>query len=122
MVLLADTERIGAQTALRISLVTEVTPLDTLWTRAHELAALIAQRHPVAVQGSIRAIWEAQSLPRAQAGDKRAALHTNRQAVGYGPPLRPTSKARAGRFDERCAERQPATERAVRVSIREQFR
>jgi enoyl-CoA hydratase/carnithine racemase len=67
MVLLADTERIGAQTALRISLVTEVTPLDTLWTRAHELAALIAQRHPVAVQGSIRAIWEAQSLPRAQA-------------------------------------------------------
>jgi enoyl-CoA hydratase/carnithine racemase len=67
MVLLADTERIGAQTALRISLVTEVTPLDTLWTRAHELAGLIAQRHPVAVQGSIRAIWEAQSLPRAQA-------------------------------------------------------
>ena len=67
MVLLADTERIGAQTALRISLVTEVTPLDTLWTRAHELATLIAQRHPVAVQGSIRAIWEAQSLPRAQA-------------------------------------------------------
>jgi enoyl-CoA hydratase/carnithine racemase len=67
MVLLADAERIGAQTALRISLVTEVTPLDTLWTRAHELAALIAQRHPVAVQGSIRAIWEAQSLPRAQA-------------------------------------------------------
>src|ERR1700742_1373184 len=50
MVLLADTERIGAQTALRISLVTEVTPLDTLWTRARELAALIAQRHPVAVQ------------------------------------------------------------------------
>ena len=67
MVLLADTERIGARTALRISLVTEVTPLDTLWTRAHELATLIAQRHPVAVQGSIRAIWEAQSLPRAQA-------------------------------------------------------
>ena len=67
MVLMADTERIGAQTALRISLVTEVTPLDTLWARAHELAALIAQRHPVAVQGSIRAIWEAQSLPRAQA-------------------------------------------------------
>jgi enoyl-CoA hydratase/carnithine racemase len=67
MVLMADTERIGAQTALRISLVTEVTPLATLWTRAHELAALIAQRHPVAVQGSMRAIWEAQSLPRAQA-------------------------------------------------------
>jgi hypothetical protein len=28
---------------------------------------MIAKRHPIAVQGSIRAIWEAQSLPRAQA-------------------------------------------------------
>jgi enoyl-CoA hydratase/carnithine racemase len=67
MVLLADSERIGAQTALRISLVTEVTRPDALWPRAAELAAMIAARHPVAVQGSIRAIWEAQSLPRAQA-------------------------------------------------------
>jgi enoyl-CoA hydratase/carnithine racemase len=67
MVLMADAERIGAQTALRISLVTEVTSAETLWSRAHELAALIAKRHPIAVQGSVRAIWEAQSLPRAQA-------------------------------------------------------
>ncbi len=67
MVLLADDERIGAQTALRISLVTEVVTADRLWARAAELAATIARRHPVAVQGSIRAIWEAQSLPRAQA-------------------------------------------------------
>ncbi len=67
MVLLADAERIGAQTALRISLVTEVTSAAALWPRADELARLIATRHPVAVQGSIRAIWEAQSLPRAQA-------------------------------------------------------
>ena len=67
MVLMADAERISAQTALRISLVTEIAAADALWNRAHELAATIAGRHPVAVQGSIRAIWEAQSLPRAQA-------------------------------------------------------
>lgn len=67
MVLLADSERISAQTALRISLVTEVTAREALWARAAELADMIAARHPVAVQGSIRAIWEAQSLPRAQA-------------------------------------------------------
>src|SRR5580658_2189146 len=67
MVLLADSERIGASTALRISLVTEVTTSDQLWARARELAVMIAQRHPVAVQGSVRALWEAQSLPRAQA-------------------------------------------------------
>lgn len=67
MVLLADSERITAQTALRISLVTEVVPLERLWSRARELALLIAARHPVAVQGSIRAIWEAQGMPRPQA-------------------------------------------------------
>jgi enoyl-CoA hydratase/carnithine racemase len=67
MVLLADSERITAQTALRISLVTEVVSLDRLWARAHELAVMIAARHPIAVQGSIRAIWEAQGIPRPQA-------------------------------------------------------
>jgi len=67
MVLLADTERVCAQTALRISLVTEVTTGEALWARAHELAVSVARRHPVAVQGSVRALWEAQSLPRAQA-------------------------------------------------------
>ena len=67
MVLLADAERISARTALRISLVTEVTANEQLWARAHELAAMVARRHPVAVQGSVRAVWEAQSLPRAQA-------------------------------------------------------
>ncbi len=67
MVLLADQERIGAETALRISLVTEITELNALWPRADALARMIALRHPVAVQGSVRALWEAQSLPRAQA-------------------------------------------------------
>ena len=68
MVLLADSERISAQTALRISLVTEIAPTpEKLWERAQQLARQIAARHPVAVQGSIRAIWEAQSMPRSQA-------------------------------------------------------
>lgn len=67
MVLLADSERITAQTALRISLVTEVVPLERLWARARELALMVAARHPVAVQGSVRAIWEAQGMPRPQA-------------------------------------------------------
>jgi enoyl-CoA hydratase/carnithine racemase len=68
MVLLADSERICATTALRISLVTEIAPTrEQLWERAQQLALQIALRHPVAVQGSIRAIWEAQGMPRAQA-------------------------------------------------------
>lgn len=65
MALLGNHERISAQTAFRIDLVTEVTPLDELWPRAAELAALIADKHPVAIQGTVRAIWEAQGMPRA---------------------------------------------------------
>ena len=63
MVLLGNHERISAQTALRISLVTEVLPKESLWERAHELAGFIASKHPVAIEGSVKAIWESLSLP-----------------------------------------------------------
>ena len=59
MVLLGNHERITAQTALRISLVTEVLPADKLWDRAHELAGFIASKHPVAIEGSVKAMWDA---------------------------------------------------------------
>lgn len=65
MALLGNHERISAQTAFRIDLVTEVTALGDLWPRAAELAGLIADKHPVAIQGTVRAIWEAQGMPRA---------------------------------------------------------
>jgi enoyl-CoA hydratase/carnithine racemase len=67
MVLLGNHERISAQTALRISLVTEVLPREKLWDRANELAAIIATKHPIAVEGSVRAIWEGLSLPHREA-------------------------------------------------------
>lgn len=67
MVLLGNDERISATTALRISLVTEVLAADQLWARAAELAAIIADKHPVAIQGSVRAMWEALSLPHRDA-------------------------------------------------------
>lgn len=67
MALLGNDERIGAQTALRISLVTEVTPLDRLWARAHELAAKIAAKPPSAVQGTTKAIWESLDIGRSAA-------------------------------------------------------
>ena len=67
MTLLGNDERIGAETALRISLVTEVTPLDRLWARAHELAAKVAAKPSVATQGSVRAIWESLDVGRSAA-------------------------------------------------------
>jgi enoyl-CoA hydratase/carnithine racemase len=67
LALMGADERISAATALRISLVTEVTPRADLWRRAHEIAAAIARKHPVAVQGAVRAVWEGLSLPHAEA-------------------------------------------------------
>ena len=67
MVLMGNDERIGADTALRISLVSEVTALEALWPRAHALAATIAAKPAVAVQGSVRAIWESLDATRTAA-------------------------------------------------------
>jgi enoyl-CoA hydratase/carnithine racemase len=67
MALLGNDERIGAQSALAMSLVTEITPLDQLWARAHEIAATIANKPSVAVQGTVKAIWESLDMPRSTA-------------------------------------------------------
>ena len=67
MVLLGNDERMSAQTALRISLVSEITPRERLWPRAHELAAAIARKPATAIQGTVRALWEAKDLPHSAA-------------------------------------------------------
>lgn len=58
MTLMGNNERISAETALRIGLVSEVTSRDELWGRADELAKIIAEKPAAAIQGSVRAIWE----------------------------------------------------------------
>jgi len=60
-------ERITPETALRIGLVTEVVPRAELWDRAHAIAASIAARNPVAIQGTVRAIWESLDMTRSTA-------------------------------------------------------
>lgn len=91
MVLLGNDERIGAQTALRLSLVTEVVARDALWERAHALAAKIAAKPPAATQGSVRAIWESLDVGRNAAlqmalkycllGNAEGVPQVNREAV-----------------------------------------
>ncbi|MBX6387936.1 MAG: enoyl-CoA hydratase/isomerase family protein [Frankia sp.] len=56
-------ERVTAQTALRIGLVTEIVERDQLWARAHEIAAGIAAKPSAATQGTVRAIWESLDRP-----------------------------------------------------------
>lgn len=61
--LTGNDERITAQTALRLGIVTEVVARDELWPAAGRLAREIAARRPDAVQGTVRAIWEALDVP-----------------------------------------------------------
>lgn len=50
-------ERVGAAKALQIGLVSEVVGRDELWDRADVLARRLADKPPVAIQGTVRAIW-----------------------------------------------------------------
>jgi enoyl-CoA hydratase/carnithine racemase len=67
MVLLGNDERLSAHTAMRIGIVSEVVPLEQLWPRAAELAAIIAAKPPAATAGSVKAIWQSLDLPRSVA-------------------------------------------------------
>lgn len=65
--LMGNEERITAETALRIGLVSEVVPRAELRDRARAIAATIAARNPQAIQGTVRAVWESLDMSRSMA-------------------------------------------------------
>ena len=67
MTLMGNDERICAETALRIGLVSEVVANEKLWDRAREIATKIAEKPPTAVEGSLKAIWRALDKTRSAA-------------------------------------------------------
>jgi len=79
--LMGNDERVGADTALQIGLVSEVVPREALWTRAHAIAATIAAKPPAATQGTVKAIWESLDKPY------RAALEQNLIYTRLGNPI-----------------------------------
>ncbi len=79
--LMGNDERVSADTALRIGLVSEVVTADQLWNRAHEIAATIAAKPPTATQGTVKAIWESLDKPY------RAALDQGLIYTRLGNPL-----------------------------------
>lgn len=81
MALLGNDERVGAETALRIGIVTEVVERAELWDRAHELAAAIAEKPSAATQGTVRAIWESLDRPY------RAAMEQGLIYTRLGNPI-----------------------------------
>jgi len=69
LALLGANERLSAQRAFQIGLVSEVLPLSELHDAAAWAATAIASAPPIAIQGTVRAIWAAQDLPRREALD-----------------------------------------------------
>ena len=90
MALMGNDERVGADTALRIGLVTEVVAREQLWNRAHEIAEAIAAKPPTATQGTVKAIWESLDKPY------RAAMD---QGLIYTRLGNPIAKAELARLD-----------------------
>ena len=80
--LMGSDERLTATTAQRIGLVTEVVTGAELRARAADVAAQIASRDPIAIQGTVRAIWEATEMPPSMA-KQNGLLYTH---VGNRPP------------------------------------
>ena len=89
MALMGLDERVSADRALAIGLVTEIVDRAELWERAHQIAAAIAAKPPAAVQGTVRAIWESLDVGRT------VALQRGRAYTQIGNPLSEGSVDRA---------------------------
>lgn len=62
-------ERVSAETAQQLGLVSEVVPAERLEDAAHELAVTIASQPTVAVQATVRTLWAAKDMSGLQATD-----------------------------------------------------
>ncbi len=100
MTLLGNHERISAARALEIGLVTEVVAAADLPAAAHRIATAIASQPPTAVQASLRSLWAARELTRAQMLDvgntflnlamSEAALAEGQAVFRSGQRIEPT--------------------------------
>jgi enoyl-CoA hydratase/carnithine racemase len=81
MALLGSQERMSAQRAYEVGLVTEVVPHDQLMARARELAAALCKNAPLAVWGTKMGILQGLGLPIEQAEEI---------AVGYLKVVEPS--------------------------------
>ncbi len=94
MTLLGAEERMTAARAHQVGWVSEVVPLSELRERAGWAASVLARSHPVAMQATLRALWAARDLGRAEAlrtawayvgmGDDQDALDAGRARFASG--------------------------------------
>jgi enoyl-CoA hydratase/carnithine racemase len=67
MMIMGRHEAIDADRALKLGLTSEVTSPDSLMDRALDVAQKIASNSPVAVQQSVRILWETLDMPLTEA-------------------------------------------------------
>jgi enoyl-CoA hydratase/carnithine racemase len=88
--LLGNYERMSAQRAYQVGMVTEVVPDDQLLPRARELAAIIASQPKLAIEGTVRAIWSTRSMPQREAvrlGYAYVAMGTSQDSIAEGQKM-----------------------------------
>jgi len=84
MALMGRHERMSAQRAYEVGLVTEVVPHDQLLTRAREIADILLQNAPLAMWGTKMGILQGLGLPIPQAEEIAAGyLEINEQTEDY---------------------------------------
>jgi enoyl-CoA hydratase/carnithine racemase len=87
MALVGNYERVSAEHALAVGLVSEVAEPDELMAAADRVAAAIAAQPPHAVQATLRSLWAARDLTPQQAtdlGNVLLNLGTTAQALAEG--------------------------------------
>jgi enoyl-CoA hydratase/carnithine racemase len=85
--LLGNHERMSAARAHQIGLVSEVVPKDDLRASAEWAAAAIASAPPLAIEGTVRAIWSGLEHSRSQAlglGYAYVGMGTNAESIRQG--------------------------------------
>lgn len=87
MSLVGNHERISAQRAHQVGMVTDVVPKEDLAAAASDLAGIIASAPPLAIQGTLRSLWAGLELTRSQAlaaGWAFIALGTDAESLAEG--------------------------------------
>jgi enoyl-CoA hydratase/carnithine racemase len=87
MSLMGNYERISAQRAMSMGLVTEVVSGEELAAAAHHCAVAIASAPALAVEGTVRSIWAGREMGRVQAlsmGASLVALGTSDASLAEG--------------------------------------
>jgi len=88
--LMGNYERMSAQRAHQIGMVSEIVAGADLGARAHEVAAIIAAQPRLAVEGTVRALWSTREMPQREAvrlGYAYVAMGTSQESIAEGQQL-----------------------------------